>query len=257
MDRFLYSLFELEERFPAPLRPPYRGAVFLFGLLLGWQGKLFLGAVLATVMLFAGVVPGLWLVLRFLAIAMVAGATGGAVSGLLEPLGRHGRPGEWVRWMLAIFSCLVTASLLLPAVPLALPDPAFFWAAGSISILGAVGLVLTDDRGPSRLAPHQFRVVRAIPALRAAPARLWEATLLRLERYQDRHATLRAELRSRPGARAELIDLLRAMRADIGHVRDSLWRCVRLMGGDPACIADADSWLRRIDGWMREASIGR
>src|SRR5687767_5407447 len=72
MDRFLYQLFDLEARLPRWLRAPYRGAVFIFGLILGWHGKLFLLAVVASLLIMAGVAEGLRLLSLFLGIALLA-----------------------------------------------------------------------------------------------------------------------------------------------------------------------------------------
>jgi hypothetical protein len=247
MDRFFTRIFEQESRLPRWLRSPYRGAVFIFGLMLGWQGKVFGLTVLTTLIMLAGVLHGLRLLSLFLGIAMAAGAVGGLVSGTLEPLGRTGRLGEWFRWCLTIFAYLVTVSLLLPAVPFALPDPAFFWLAGGVSVLAAIGVVATDDRGKSRLPPHQFRLIRNLASLRTAPRQIWSAALSRLEQLESRSRALEAELPTRPEAREELILLLRTMRSDVGHVRSGLERFVRLLGEDPGSLRDADAWLDRID----------
>jgi len=247
MDRFLYQLFDLEGRLPRLLRAPYRGAVFIFGLILGWHGKLFLLAVLVSLGMLAGVGHGLRLLSLFLGIALVAGGAAGIVSGVLEPLGRTGRLGEWFRWALTIFAYLVVISLLLPAVPFALPDPIFFWMAGSLSVLGGLAMVFTDDRGKSRLAPHQFRLVRNLASLRVAPGRVWQVAVDRLAHYEARRQELEAELAIRPEAREELVQLLRVMRTDIGHVRNGLERFVRLIGSNSDSLEEADSWLDRID----------
>lgn len=247
MDRLFYRLFDVEMRLQPWLRPVYRGAVFIFGLLLGWQGKLFLLAILGALIAQAGLLEGMRLLAKFLAIAIVSGGVGGIVSGIFEPLGRTGRLGEWFRWALTIFAYLATISLLLPPVPFALPDPAFFWVAGVFSILGALALVFTDDRGRSRLPPHQFRLVRNLASLRVAPNRIWTRAKDRLEHYDTLRRALEAELAIRPAARDELLELLLAMRTDIGHVRNGLERFVRLIDADPQGLSEADAWLDRID----------
>ena len=247
MDRFLYRLFDLEGRLPRGLRSPYRGAVSIFGLILGWHGKLFLLLVGASLIILAGPGQGLRLLSLFLGIALVAGGAAGVVSGVLEPLGRTGRLGEWFRWALTIFGYLVVISLLLPAVPFALPDPVFFWVAGSLSVLVGLAMVFTDDRSKSRLPPHQFLLVRNLASLRVAPGRIWQVAQERLAQYEARRETLEAELAIRPGAREELLQLLRVMRTDIGHVRNGLERFVRLIGADPDSLREADAWLDRID----------
>ena len=247
MDRFLYQLFDLEARLPRWLRSPYRGAVSIFGLILGWRGKLFLLAVLASLSILAGVAEGLRLLSLFLGIALLAGGAAGVVSGVFEPLGRTGRLGEWFRWALTIFAYLAVVSLLLPPVPFALPDPIFFWVAGTLSALGGLAMVATDDRGKSRLPPHQFRLVRNLASLRVAPGRIWEVAAERIAQSESRRQALEAELGTRPEAREELVQLLRVMRTDIGHVRNGLERFVRLIGANPDNLEEADRWLDRID----------
>lgn len=247
MDRLFYRLFDLETRLQPWLRPLYRGAVFIFGLLLGWQGKLFLLAILGALMTQAGPLPGMRLLAKFLAIAIVSGGVGGIVSGIFEPLGRTGRLGEWFHWALTIFAYLATISLLLPPVPFALPDPVFFWVAGVLSSVGALALIYTDDRGRSRLPPHQFRLVRNLASLRVAPDRIWTVAKDRLERYESQRRALEKEIAVRPAAREELLELLLVMRTDIGHVRNGLERFVRLIGADPDSLNEADAWLDRID----------
>lgn len=251
MDRFFYLLFDLEARLPRWLQSPYRGAVFIFGLLLGWQGKLFLLAILWVLIAQAGPLNGIRILGSFLGIAIVAGGAGGIVSGIFEPLGRTGRLGEWFRWALTIFAYLATVSLLLPPVPFALPDPIFFWVAGILSVVGALGLVFTDDRGRSRLPPHQFLLVRNLASIRVAPSRIWLVARERLERYEIQRVALEGELASRPSARHELKQLLRVMRTDIGHVRNGLERFVRLIGADPGSLNEADAWLDRIDEQLK------
>ena len=125
--------------------------------------------------------------------------------------------------------------------------PAFFWAAGLISGVGAIALVVTDDRSRSRLPPHQFRLVRSLASLRIAPRRVWSAARIRLEHYEAQRLRLEAELGKRPGAREDLIRLLTVMRTDIGHVRNGLERFVRLIGADPASLEEAEACLDRIE----------
>ena len=139
MDDFLLRMFDFDARLPRVLRAPYRGAVSLFGLALGWQGKLFIVLLLLTLLILAGPLHGLRLAGKLAGVAMVAGAAGGAVSGLLEPLGRRGRSGNGLRWAISIFTYLMVASILVPVAPFSLPDPAFFWVAGALSLLGATG----------------------------------------------------------------------------------------------------------------------
>jgi hypothetical protein len=256
MDRFLYQLFDLEARLPRWLRSPFRGAVFIFGLILGWYGKLFLLLVLASLVILAGPSQGLRLLSLFLGIALLAGGGAGIVSGVLEPLGRTGRLGEWFRWALSIFAYLAVISLLLPPVPFALPDPIFFWMAGSLSVLGGLAMVFTDDRGRSRLPPHQFRLVRSLASLRVAPGRIWQVAADRLAQYEARRQALEAELATRPEAREELVQLLQVMRTDVGHVRNGLERFVRLVGSNPDSLEEAEAWLDRIDERLEAVEKG-
>jgi hypothetical protein len=257
MDRFLYRLFDLEARLPRWLRAPYRGAVFIFGLILGWHGKLFLLLVLASLIILAGPSQGLRLLSLFLGIALLAGGAAGIVSGVLEPLGRTGRLGEWFRWVLTIFVYLAAISLLLPPVPFALPDPIFFWVAGTLSVLVGLAMVFTDDRSKSRLPPHQFRLVRNLASIRVAPGRIWQVAADRLAQYELRRRALEAELATRPEAREELVQLLRVMRTDIGHVRSVLERFIGLVGANPNSLAEAEAWLDRIDEHLEEATSSR
>ncbi|HEX7023918.1 MAG TPA: hypothetical protein VF187_03785 [Gemmatimonadales bacterium] len=229
------------------LRAPYRGAVSLFGLALGWQGKLFFVLLLLTLLILAGPLHGLRLAGRLAGVALVAGAAGGAASGLLEPLGRRGRSANGLRWALSIFTYLMVASILVPIAPFSLPDPAFFWIAGTLSVLGATGLVLTDDRGPGRLPPHQYRLVRSLIALRAAPRRYWAATEERLTRYDQQRKALEAERALRPEAEEELQRLLGVMGNEISGVRSRLERFGRLTRIEPDLLAEADTWLRHIE----------
>ena len=246
MDGLLLRLFDFEARLPGFLKPAFRGAVFLFGLGFGPLGKLFFAAVLVVLMLIAGPGHGLRLFAGMFAVAMVAGAGGGIVAGLLEPLGRLGRGGEWCRWVLAIFAFLLLGSLLAPGIPFALPDPAFYWVACSIAAVGAAGLVWTDDRGPHRLPPHQFRLVRSLSALKLAPKRYRAAAEERWADYERRRRRLEAEVAIRPRAAEDLDRLHRVMRTDMSDVAARLRRFHRLTGVDAGAIEETEAWLARL-----------
>lgn len=246
MDGLLLRLFDFETRLPAPLRPPYRGGIFLLGLGFGPLGKLFYATILLLLILAIGPWHGLRMFFGIFAVAMLSGAGAGIIAGLLEPLGRLGRGGEWCRWFLAIFAFLLLCSTLAPPVPFALPDPAFYWVAGTLAGLGAAGLVWADDRGPHRLPSHQFRLVRSLSALRMAPGRFQAAALERLEEYERRCRSLQAELGGRPGAAAELARLRSVMRTDLADVAARLRRFHRLTGMDPAAVAETETWLNDL-----------
>lgn len=89
--------------------------------------------------------------------------------------------------------------------------------------------------------------MRNLASLRVAPRRVWQVAVDRLAHYEARRQALEAELAIRPEAREELVQLLRVMRTDIGHVRNGLERFVRLIGSNPDSLEEADSWLDRID----------
>lgn len=163
----LQELFELEWRLPAGLRPTFRGARFVFGMALGWAGKLFMLSILATLMLLAGPGRGMVLFLGLLAVAAAAGAVAGAVHGSLRRMSRWGQLGIWLRWTLSIFACIIAVALLTPKGPLSL-DPTFFIVAAGCSALAACGLTLLDDRKPTRPSPRRFR-------MRQSRERLWAA----------------------------------------------------------------------------------
>ena len=252
MDGLLLRLFDFEARLPGFLRPPFRGGVFLLGLGLGLLGKLFFAAILILLVLTAGPWEGLRLFVGILGVAMVAGVGGGIVAGLLESLGRLGRGGEWCRWVLAIFAFLLTCSLLAPGIPFALPDPAFYWVAGIIAAVGATGLVWTDDRGPHRLPPHQFRLVRSLSALKQAPKRYRAAAEDRMEGYERRRRQLLIEAAKSPRAGEDLDRLRRVVRTDLSDVAARLRRFYRLTGGDAAEMEETEAWLARLEakaGW--------
>ncbi len=168
----LQRLFELERRMPAWVRPTYRGALFIFGMSSAWAGKLFVLTILATLMLLAGVERGLALFFGLLGVAVIAGAVGGTIRGILQPVERWGRIGTWLRWNLSIFGYVLAFGFLTPKGPFSLQDPAFYVIAAGISVLGAGCLFLLDDRRPSRPSPRRFRLLQGRERLWAAANRV-------------------------------------------------------------------------------------
>jgi hypothetical protein len=168
----LQRLFDLEGKLPAWLRPTYRGALFILGMSLGWAGKLFTLAILATLMLLAGVGPGLALFCGLLAVAMIAGAAGGTIRGLLQPLERWGPIGSWLRWTLSIFGFVAAFGLFTPQGPFSRQYPTYYAIAAGICALGAAGLLLLDDRRLARPSSRSFRLLQGRERLWAAAARV-------------------------------------------------------------------------------------
>ena len=100
---------------------------------------------------------------------MAAGALAGTVYGLLYPLAKAGDFGVWLRWALSIYGYLVILTASFRHGPFSTGDPVFHLIAWIFSALGALGLVLTDDRGASRLSARQFKLLQNRVLLRAAP----------------------------------------------------------------------------------------
>ncbi|HTL06485.1 MAG TPA: hypothetical protein VL241_12100 [Gemmatimonadales bacterium] len=164
----LEELLELESRLTPALRPTYRGALFIFGLAQGWAGKLLMLAVLAVLLLLAGVPAGALLFLEFLGVAVVAGAAAGTLHGRLHRLVSWGQLGTWLRWSATIFAYLLAVALLTPRGPFSL-DPTFLRFAAVVSALAAGLLVLLDDRRPARPSERRFQI-------RQRRERLWSAS---------------------------------------------------------------------------------
>jgi hypothetical protein len=156
----LKRMFGLESRLPGWLRPSYRGALFILGMGLGWTGKLLVVLLLATLMLIAGAAPGFVLFFRLLGIAILAGAAAGTIHGVLSPLDAWGHFGAWLRWSLSIFGYTIAIGCLMTSGPFSAGDPALYAFAAGISILGAVCLVLLDDRRLSRPSPPRLRALQ-------------------------------------------------------------------------------------------------
>lgn len=174
-------LFELEPRLPPWLRPAYRGALFICGMSVGWTGKLFVLLILSTLMLLAGAGRGVGLFFEILGVALVAGAVGGTLRGMLHPLERWGPFGSWLSWTLAICGYLAVVGLLTPAGPFSRQYPAFYGLAAGVCALAAGCRVLLDDRRVGRLSPDKFRALQG-------RERLWAAAHRASARRQGRPA---------------------------------------------------------------------
>lgn len=153
-------VFAFERRLPPWIRPTCRGALCILGLGRGVVGKLYVVALVATLMLLVGVGFGALLFFWMLAVAMVAGAVGGTIHGLLQGLERRGRPGSWLRWVGTLLVAGAAAVLLTPRGPFRVGEVVVWILAVAIAGLGAGGLVLWDARRPGRLTPHQFDWLR-------------------------------------------------------------------------------------------------
>ncbi|MFN2316648.1 MAG: hypothetical protein ABR551_09965 [Gemmatimonadales bacterium] len=149
-------VFAFERRLPPWTRPTYRGALWILGLGRGVVGKLYVTALVATLMLLVGVGLGALLFLWMLAVTMVAGAVGGTIHGLLHGLERRGRPGSWLRWVGTLVAAGASAVVLTPQGPFRLGELMTWILAVAVSCLGAGLLVWWDARQPDRLTPHQF-----------------------------------------------------------------------------------------------------
>jgi hypothetical protein len=175
----LEELLELEGRLSPALRPPYRGALFHLGLAQGWAGKLLMLAVLAILVLLAGVLAGAVLFLEFLGVAVVAGAAAGTLRGWLHRLERWGQLGTWLRWSATILGFLLAVALLTPRGPFSL-DPTFLRFAAVVSALSAGLLILLDDRSPARPSQRRFQLLQRRERLWSAASRRMRARLGRV-----------------------------------------------------------------------------
>ena len=167
----LQRLFDLEDKLPAWLRATYRGAIFILGMSFGWPGKLFGLGILATLMLLAGAGRGLALFFGLLGVAVLAGATGGTIRGILQPVERWGPVGSWLRWTLSIFGYVIAFGFLTPQGPFSRQDPTFYAIAAACCALAAGFMLLLDDRRPGRPSPRRFLSIRRRERLWAAAAR--------------------------------------------------------------------------------------
>lgn len=169
----LQALFEFDSQLPAWLRPTYRGAVFILGMASGWAGALFVAATLAVLMLMVGGERGLLLFGGLLIVAVSAGAVAGMLYGILDPLRTLGPFGTWLRWAVALFGYLATFVLLTPKGPFTLREPTLYPIAAGLAMLGAVVMVLLDDRRLNRPSARTFQLMQS-------RKRLW--TTARLKR---------------------------------------------------------------------------
>jgi len=247
-DVTLYRLFDFEIRIPPALRSPYRGAVVILGMLLGIRGKILLIAMVVALVYILGPWQGPLLLLLMTTIAMAAGGIAGAVYGVLHPLPRAGDFGVWFRWAVTLYVYFAALTVMFSSGPFTLKDPAFHWIAALCSILIAFGIVLTDDRGSSRLSPRNFRLLQNRVLLRAAPRRMWHATRRKRARYEARRKALEREAEKRPDAWRSLRLLLTNLKTDLLHVRGGLERANRSHAGANADdLADVDAWIERVN----------
>ena len=157
----LQYLFELANRVPAGLQPTYRGAIFILRMALGWQGKLLVAALLATLILLVGAERGLVLFGELAGVAVLAGAVAGTLHGLLRSVQRWGGPlGTWLQWTVTLFGYVVTLVFLMPNGPVARGEPTFYPLAAGFAALGGVFMVLLDDRGLDRPSPREFQILQ-------------------------------------------------------------------------------------------------
>jgi hypothetical protein len=167
----LQRLFELESKLPVWLRPTFRGAIFILGMGFGWAGKLFVLGILATLMLLAGAGRGLALFCGLLGVAVIAGAAGGTIRGILQPIERWGLIGSWLRWTLSLFGYVLAFGFLTPEGPFSRQYPTFYAIEAGICALAAVGPLLLDDRRPGSPSPRKFLALQRRERLWAAAAR--------------------------------------------------------------------------------------
>jgi hypothetical protein len=167
----LQRLFDLKSTLPVWLRPTFRGALFIFEMAFGWAGKLFVVSILATLMLLAGAARGLALFFGLLVVAVIAGAAGGAIRGILQPLERWGLIGRWLRWALSLFGYVLAFGFLTPEGPFSRQYPTFYAIEAGVCALAAGCLLLLDDRRPGRPSPRKFLALQRRERMWAAAAR--------------------------------------------------------------------------------------
>jgi hypothetical protein len=243
VDSRIYRIFDAELYLPEWARPSYRGAVFLFGMVIGRVGKTVAAGLLLLLMLMTGVGPGAGVFLAVIGTTVVAGTAAGTVSGILSWLDRFGRMGGWLQWAASIFAFIAVLTLFGPMRLLPLSEPLFYLIAGSVSVIGAMALVLDDDRGAGRPSPREFRLLQGRIRLRGAPHRMW----LRLRRnllQDDRDGLLTG---SGHDARAAELRLLERRRADLLRARRALTRAPELTDEAKADLPEVDAWLDRLD----------
>jgi hypothetical protein len=239
----IFSIFDAEEYLPAWVRPTYRGSVFILGLAIGRIGKLLTTSLLAALMLMTGVVRGAGVFLSVVGATMLAGAVAGTMHGILGWMDRYGRPGAWVQWVASLFVFMAALTLVGPMQLLSLAEPLFYPMAGTLAALGALALVLDDDRRPGRPSPHEFRLRQGRARLRGAPHRMW--LRLRDALLQNDRDRLFAETGS--AARAAALGLLTRRRADLVRARGALTRVPELTDEAREDLQDVDAWITRFD----------
>lgn len=247
IDAMLYRIFDLEIRIPQPLRSPFRGAVFILGMALGLRGKILVVAMFTALILLLGPLQGPLLLLLLALIAMAAGALAGVFYGLLYLLPKAGDFGVWLRWAVSIYVYLVSLTVLVPHGPFSIEDSAFHLIACVFAALGALGMVLTDDRGAGRLSPRQFKMLQNKVLLRAAPRRMWASMRRKRWKFEARRKALEDEIARRPGAAGALRTMLLDLQADLIQTRRGLERSRREPGMHPDDLADLDAWIARVE----------
>lgn len=252
LDTLLYRTFDFEIRVPPPLRAPYRGAVFILGMGLGLRGKILIVAMFSALVFLLGPLQGPLLLVVLTLIALAAGAVAGGVYGLLNPLAKGGDFGGWFRWALSIYAYLVSLTVLMPKGPFSVEDPVFHMIAWVFAALGGLGLVLTDDRGASRLSPRQFKLLQNRVLLRAAPRRMWAGMRKKRWKLEARRKALEQEAARRPEAITPLRTMLVDLQTDLIQIRRGLERSPRERGMTPDDIADLDAWIGRVERHLEE-----
>jgi hypothetical protein len=247
LDALLYRIFDVEIRIPHPSRPAYRGAVFILGMGLGLRGKILIVAMFIALVFLLGPVRGPLLLLVLTLIAMAAGLLAGVVYGLLHPLAKAGDFGVWLRWALSIYAYLVVLTAFFPHGPFSIGDPVFHLIAWIFCALGALGLVLTDDRGASRISPRQFKLMQNKVLLRAAPRRMWAAMQRKRWNYEARRKALEQEAVRRPEAIVALRAMLLDLKTDLIQVRRGLERSPKESGTHSDNIAHLDAWIGQVE----------
>lgn len=253
LDSSISRAFDFELRVPGWVRPAYRGAVFLFGMMMGRGGKVLVVTVLAVLVGLAGPLRGVLVFFVFIAVAMIAGAVAGLVHGLLQPLQRRGRLGTWVTWGLVILAYLATLSLF---APFSIRDPFLLLVLGGASALGALGMVLLDDRAHNRPSPRTFARLRHRALLLAAPERMWARQQNRLVAYASGREALESEAAGHLHPHSELRTLTQEMRSELIRVRRGLELAVRdhRPGGVELLVANA--WIERLDRTDAGPAVG-
>jgi hypothetical protein len=243
-DSTITRAFDFELRLPGWVRPTYRGAVCLFGMLMGRGGRILFATVLAVLVGLAGPLRGVLMVLIFVAVATIAGAVAGLVHGILQPVQRRGRLGTWITWDLVILAYLGTLAFF---APFSIRDPFILWALGSASALVALGMIHLDDRADDRPSPRAFARLRHRGLLLAAPERMWARTQSRVVAYEAGREAAKSDAPAHLRPQSELRSLSEEMRAQLIRARRGLELAVRdhRPGGVELMVVNA--WIERLD----------